>query len=111
MINKIIETSLKQRFLVVVFGIGIVIYGIHSTLALNVDAFPDVTNIQVQIFTAASGLAAEEVEKLITFPIESVMNGLPSSRTMWTHISLDSLCWSGSRSRGNAFPRTWATPR
>lgn len=52
-------------------------YGAYSTLKLNVEAFPDVTTIQVQINTEAPGLAAVEVEQLITFPIESVMNGLP----------------------------------
>jgi len=77
MINRILEGALKQPFLVVVFAICIVAYGVYSTLRLNVDAFPDVTNIQVQINTAAVGLAAVEVEQLITFPIESVMNGLP----------------------------------
>src|SRR3546814_11478073 len=44
---------------------------------LNVDAFPDGTNVQVQINTEAPGLAAAEVEQLITYPVESVMNGLP----------------------------------
>lgn len=77
MIDRIIETALRQRFFVVLLSIGLIGYGIYSTLKLNVDAFPDVTNIQVQINTAAPGLAAVEVEQLITFPIESVMNGLP----------------------------------
>lgn len=77
MINWIIETSLKQRFLVLLFGLGVVVYGVMSVFRLNVDAFPDVTNIQVQINSEAPGLAAVEMEQLVTFPIESVMNGLP----------------------------------
>ena len=77
MIDKIIETALRQRFFVVLLAICLIAFGIFSTLRLNVEAFPDITNIQVQINTAASGLAAVEVEQLITFPIESVMNGLP----------------------------------
>ena len=77
MIDRIIEFSLRQRFLVLLVGLALVGYGVYSTLKLNVAAFPDVTNIQVQINTAAPGLAAVEVEQLITFPIESVMNGLP----------------------------------
>ncbi|MFQ5472753.1 MAG: efflux RND transporter permease subunit, partial [Dehalococcoidia bacterium] len=77
MIDSIIERALRQRFLVVVCAAVVIAYGIYSTLRLNVEAFPDVTNIQVQINTATPGLAAVEVEKLITFPIESVMNGLP----------------------------------
>ena len=77
MINRIIQGALKQRFLVLVCGLGIILFGIYSTLRLNIEAFPDVTNVQVQINTAVPGLAAVEVEKLVTFPIESVMNGLP----------------------------------
>lgn len=77
MINRIIELSLRQRFLVLLLGLALVGFGIYSTLKLNVEAFPDVTTIQVQINTEAPGLAAVEVEQLITFPIESVMNGLP----------------------------------
>ena len=77
MIDQVIDGALRQRFLVVVCGIALVAYGVVSALQVNVDAFPDVTNIQVQINTEAPGLAAVEVEQLITFPIESVMNGLP----------------------------------
>lgn len=78
MINNLIELSLRKRFFVILLSLGLIGYGIYSTLRLNVAAFPDVTNIQVQINTEAPGLAAVEVEQLITFPIESVMNGLPS---------------------------------
>ena len=77
MIDKLIGAAIRQRFLVLVLGLVLVAYGAYSTLRLNVDAFPDVTNIQVQINTEAPGLAAVEVEKLITFPVESVMSGLP----------------------------------
>ncbi|MBI2192699.1 MAG: efflux RND transporter permease subunit [Planctomycetes bacterium] len=77
MIERIVEIAIRNRFLVIVLGLLVVAYGVYATLQLPVDAFPDVTNIQVVIGTEAPGLAAEEVEKLITFPIESVMNGLP----------------------------------
>ncbi len=77
MIDKILEGSLRQRFFVVLFGIGVLVYGAYSITLLNVDAFPDVTNIQVQVITSVPGLAAVEVEQLVTFPVESVMNGLP----------------------------------
>jgi heavy metal efflux system protein len=72
-----IEGALRQRFLVLVFAVGVIAYGVFAATRLNVDAFPDVTNIQVQINSSAPGLAAVEVEKLITFPVESVMNSLP----------------------------------
>lgn len=77
MINLMIESALRQRFLIVMLNFALIGYGIYSTLKLNVEAFPDVTTIQVQINTEAPGLAAVEVEQLITFPIEAVMNGLP----------------------------------
>lgn len=77
MINKLIEAALRQRFLVGVLSAALIAYGVYAMQRLNVDAFPDVTNVQVQINTEAPGLAAVEVEQLVTFPIESVMNGLP----------------------------------
>jgi len=78
-INKIIELALRQRLMVMFLGVALVGYGIFTIMQLNVDAFPDVTNIQVSISTAAPGLAAEQVEKLVTFPIEIAMAGLPGS--------------------------------
>jgi heavy metal efflux system protein len=77
MINRIIDWSVGNRLLVV---LGLVAFlGAAATLIpqLNLDAFPDVTNVQVQINTEAEGLAAEEVEQLITYPIEAVMYALP----------------------------------
>jgi heavy metal efflux system protein len=76
--NMLVQVALRQRFLVIAITLAVVGYGLFSMTRLRVDAFPDVTNIQVQINTSAPGLAAVEVEQLITFPIETVMNGLPS---------------------------------
>ena len=77
MIDAIIERALAQRFIVVLAALALLAFGTWSTLKLNLDAFPDVTNIQVQVNTESPGLAAAEMERLITFPVESVMNGLP----------------------------------
>jgi len=77
MLNKLIEISVHSRLLVVLaliatlFGAGLVLP------KLNLDAFPDVSNVQVSINTVAEGLASEEVEQLITFPVEAVMYSLP----------------------------------
>jgi cobalt-zinc-cadmium resistance protein CzcA len=79
MINKIVELAVRQRMFVVLLGLCLVGYGIYTIAQLNVAAFPDVTNIQVGISTVAPGLAAEQVEKLVTFPIEMAMGGLPGS--------------------------------
>ncbi len=77
MIEKLITLALKQRLLVVIFIVFLVGWGIISFNHLPIDAFPDVTNIQVQIISEAPGWAPVEVEKQVTFPIEILMNGLP----------------------------------
>ncbi len=77
MLNKIIDFGVENRLLVVLALIATLIGGGLILPKLNLDAFPDVTNVQVQINTEAQGLAAEEVEQLITFPIEAVMYALP----------------------------------
>jgi len=77
MLNKIIDAGIENRLLVVLALLAIIVGGALVLPKLNLDAFPDVTNVQVQINTEAQGLAAEEVEQLITFPIEAVMYALP----------------------------------
>lgn len=77
MLNKIIDAGIQNRLLVVLALIAALVGSFMVLPKLNLDAFPDVTNIQVQINTEAQGLAAEEVEQLITFPIEAVMYALP----------------------------------
>ena len=77
MINRIIAFSLKQRLLVVAMVVLVAALGFYSLNNIPIDAFPDVTNIQVQILAEAPGLSPVEVEKLVTFPIEVAMNGLP----------------------------------
>lgn len=78
MLNTIIDWSVKNRLLVVMALIGMLAFAASTIPRLNLDAFPDVTNIQVSINTEAPGLASQEVEQLITFPIESVMYALPN---------------------------------
>jgi len=77
MLDKIVEAAVRNRLLVLLALIALI--GAAGLLLprLNLDAFPDVTNIQVTINTEAPGLAAEEVEQLITYPIEAVMYALP----------------------------------
>jgi cobalt-zinc-cadmium resistance protein CzcA len=77
MINRIIDFSLNNRLLVLVFWLLIAALGVHSMLVLPIDAVPDVTNVQVQVLTNSPGLAPEEVERFITFPVETAMSGLP----------------------------------
>ena len=77
MINKIIEYALRQGFLVILVICAIMGLGLYYILHLPVDAVPDVTTNQVQINTEVQGLGPVEMEKLVTFPIESSMSGLP----------------------------------
>ncbi len=77
MIENIISFTLKQRLLVVVCVILLIGLGVYSFLRLPIDAFPDVTNIQVEVLSAAQGLSPLEVEKFVTYPVEMTMRGLP----------------------------------
>ena len=77
MLDKLISFSLRQRLLIII-GVAILIgFGLYSFRKLPIDAFPDVTNIQVQIITDAPGRSPLEVEKFVTYPIEIQMTGLP----------------------------------
>jgi heavy metal efflux system protein len=78
MIDKIIRSCLRHRFLVLVGLIGLVAYGSYAAVQLQVDAFPDVTNIQVQVYTTWPGMSPEEVEKQVTFPIEVQLAACPT---------------------------------
>lgn len=77
MFDKLIDATIKNRLLVLLVLIAAVISGLLVLPKLNLDAFPDVTNVQVQVNTEAPGLASKEVEQLITYPIEAVMYSLP----------------------------------
>ncbi len=77
MFNKIIDWSINNRLLIVIALIATMVGSVMVIPKLNLDAFPDVTNVQVAVNTEAPGLAAEEVEQLITYPIEAVMYALP----------------------------------
>jgi len=77
MLNKLVEASLRYKFLVIVAFAVVAFMGWRAVTTVPIDAFPDVTPAQVNIYTESPGLAAEDVEQLLTFPIESGMAGLP----------------------------------
>ncbi len=77
MLDKITELSLKARGLVIIALLAVVVYGSFVYRRMPVDAFPDISPVMVPVFAEAHGMAPEEIERLITFPIESAMNGLP----------------------------------
>jgi len=80
--NRIIEFSLRNRLLMLSLAMLIMAGGWFSYKQLPIDAFPDVSPSLVQVFTETEGLAPEEIEKYVTFPVEAAMNGLPNLETI-----------------------------
>ncbi len=81
MMNRVVASSLRQRFLVVLMTLVLICAGTHSLERLPVDAYPDLSPPIVEIITQWPGHAAEEVERLITVPVEIGMNGVPKMTT------------------------------
>lgn len=77
MLNKIIDFSIRNKLIVCIFILALVGYGAYELKRLPIDAVPDITNNQVQVITIAPALAAPEIERLITFPIEQFNNNIP----------------------------------
>ena len=77
MLNRLVELSLRYKVLVLITFIVVAFLGYRAVRTVPIDAFPDVTPVQVNIYTESPGLAAEDVEQLLTFPVESAMAGLP----------------------------------
>ncbi len=86
MIEGLIRGGLNNRIIIVVIALGLMLFGVRAVKSLSVDAFPDVTNIQVQVATEAPGRSPEEVERFITVPLEIAMTGLPGLTEMRTLI-------------------------
>ena len=77
MFDTIVRTSLQQRLIVLGIALGLAVYGMLSVRQMPVDVFPDLDKPTVTLMTEAGGMAPEEVEQLVTFPIEAGMNGMP----------------------------------
>jgi cobalt-zinc-cadmium resistance protein CzcA len=82
LINRVVSTALRQRFLTVLLALLLVVAGVWSFSRLPVDAYPDLSPPMVEIITQWAGHAAEEVERLITVPLEVEMNGIPQMTTL-----------------------------
>ena len=82
MLRALVETCLKQRLVILVVAVIVLVFGINGARKLSVDAFPDVTNVQVQVATEAPGRSPEEVERFVTVPLEIGMTGLPGLTEM-----------------------------
>jgi cobalt-zinc-cadmium resistance protein CzcA len=77
MLNRIVELSLRHKVLVLIAFAVVAFLGYRAVRNVPIDAFPDVTPVQVNIYTESPGLGAVDVEQLLTFPVESAMAGLP----------------------------------
>ena len=77
MITSMIRAALSQRLIVVVLALVLCAFGLREATRLSVDAFPDVTNVQVQVATEAPGRSPEEIERFVTVPLEIAVTGLP----------------------------------
>src|SRR3954449_6596507 len=82
MLRSIVAAALKQRLVILVVALCLVAFGVNAARHLSVDAFPDVTNVQVQVATEAPGRSPEEVERFVTVPVEIAMTGLPGLTEM-----------------------------
>lgn len=82
MLDKIIQFSIKNKFIIGLFTLALVLVGIYNLSRLPIDALPDITNNQVQVITNAPTLATQEVEQFITYPIEQTMKTIPKTVEM-----------------------------
>ena len=80
MINNIIKFSLNNKYLIILLSVALVVFGVRTALNMDIDVFPDLTAPTVVVMTDAHGMASEEVERLVTFPIETSVNGATGVR-------------------------------
>jgi CzcA family heavy metal efflux pump len=80
MLNNIIKFSLNNKYLILLASVVLVVFGMRTAMNMDVDVFPDLTAPTVVVMTDAHGMASEEVERLVTFPIETAVNGATDVR-------------------------------
>jgi cobalt-zinc-cadmium resistance protein CzcA len=82
MLKRLIDLCVSRRFAVLAFTAGVAVFGLRAYSDTPIEAFPDVTNYQINVITKAPGLAPEEVEKQVTLPLERALNGTPEVISM-----------------------------
>lgn len=78
MLDKIIHYSIRNKLVIGLFTVALVVWGVFSLMRLPVDAVPDITNNQVQVITSAPSQSAPDIERLVTFPVEQTMSTIPN---------------------------------
>src|SRR5215204_6555513 len=82
MIDRIILFSIKNKLVIGIFTLALICWGTYSLTRLPIDAVPDITDNQVMVITISPTLAAQEVEQLVTFPVEQTMVSIPGIQDM-----------------------------
>ncbi len=77
MLDRLIDLAVHRRAATLVISLIFAAFGVHTLSKLKIEAFPDVTNVQVMVITLYPGQAAEEIEKQVTIPIERWLTGVP----------------------------------
>ena len=93
MLDKLIDFAVQRRVLTLVLTGAFAVFGVLTLTSSKIEAFPDVTNVQVMVITLYPGQAAEEVEKQVTIPVERALNGRAAAS------------WCSARSRRSACRR------
>src|SRR5215813_10964470 len=82
MLPALISWSVRRRLAACLITLVVAAFGLHSYLSTPIEAYPDVTNLQVNVISQLPGLAPEEIERQITIPVERVLNGTPGMISM-----------------------------
>ena len=83
-----LDFFLNNRWIVLIALLALIVGGVYTMFHLNLEAYPDLTNIQVLVTTEAPGMSPVEVEQLVTFPVESTLIGMPKRRSSAPYRSL-----------------------
>ena len=110
MLNKIIQYSLHNRLLVMIAAVALLIWGSITAHNMEVDVFPDLNAPTVVVMTEAQGMAPEEVERLVTFPVETAVNGATDVRRVRSSSTTGFLNSNGVRifiQPGRLYRKSW----
>lgn len=80
MLDKIIKFSLNNKYFILLCSILLIVFGVYTSSKMDIDVFPDLTAPTVVVMTDCHGLTSEEVERLVSFPIETAVNGATGVR-------------------------------